>query len=422
MAKKLVLLLLLFLAILVFINASTAAPYLSIYAPEKNTITYKDVIMLNGKAKGYDKVLVNGEQIEVDSQGIFSAGLFLVPGKNYVKVEAVTKDGAIDEVTRKILKRVIPQDVAALKEADPKHYSIEPIIDLTTLGIAEEYPDGNFYPKGWIFRGELATWIAKATGLKTFMQKVDPAPDVPLNHWRAPFIKACLDAGYMKIYPDGNFGLNDGIMRSETVTVVIRIVGDKIYPDVKKVFSDVPLLLSEAKVIYSAWKKGLIEGISRKHRMFDPNRFITREETATLIARLPGVKEQIADQFDFSKGYSEKNYADVNTAPKIVWFYIVPERILKAASQVVLIKAKVKDWQGYEDISVVKVDLRDLWGPPDAEMYDTGEEGDETAKDSIFTLRLVVSPEATGTPTLKVTAMDRKGWEGEAYNSIIIVE
>lgn len=422
MHKKLVLSLLVVILFLGVFSAVALAAYLTVYSPKDAYYTYNDVVMLKGKAKGYASLTVNGNQIDVGKDGRFAAGLFLAPGKNYVEIVGKTKSGAVNKASRRIIHAISFPDIMEIKEKDPKHYSIRPIIDLTTLGIIEAYPDNNFYPKGWLTKGELATWLVKSRGIQVAPPEFDPAPDVPREHWRAPFIKMCLDKGWMQLYPEGNFGLGDGIMRADAVAMAMKMEGITTYEDAKQIFYDVPLLNAEAKAVYAAWKRGWVKGISDKYRLFDPNRYITREEAATLLSRLPSVKKKIKYLYDYSKGYGKSSYAKINTTPKILWFGVNPERVIKNSNQIVLLKSKVTDRQGYADISVVRVDLRELGGPPDAEMYDLGKQGDEKEGDSIYTLQIAVSAEATGSKTLKVTAMDRKGWEDEAYNSLLVVE
>jgi hypothetical protein len=409
-----------FLALMIVFPAWAAS--FEITSPQDHLVTYDEVVMLKGRATGYSTVKVNGNTIDIGYNGRFSAGLFLTPGKNYVSVEFMGRGGQKKVVGRKILYLLAPRDILELKKSDPTRYSIKPIIYLTTLGVIEAYPDNNFSPKGWLLKGEFATWICKLKGIRTVPPEDDPAYDVPREHWRAPFIKACLDRGYMEKYSEELFGMNDGMLRSAAVKTIMRLEEGTAPAALETIFSDVPVVHTDAKEIYAAWKKRWIEGISKRYRLFDPDRYITREEAATLLARLPSLKGKISNLVDFSSGYGAGVFAQVNTPPKIVKFLVEPQTVSAAQSLPVLLKAEIADRQGYADVSTVKVDLSSLGGPPDALLIDTGENGDVKANDAVFTLQIAVSVEAVGNYGLKVTAMDRKGWEGEAYNSLTVTK
>jgi len=407
--------------LLLFSSVVLAAAF-EISSPKDRLVTRDNMVMLQGRAAGFKEVKVNGNLIDVSSQGNFSAGIFLSPGKNFVEVAAITRSGGTQILTRRILRMINFPDLASIEAHAPKHFSLKPIEELGTLGIVEPYPDNNFYPKKPLTKGELATWIAKARGLKTAVPEDDVAFDVPREHWRAPYIKACLDKGYLQMDDPETFGTNREVTRAETVKSVLQLMGGAQAASAKRVFQDVPLVHEAAKEVYLAWKNNLVEGVSDYFKLFDPNRYITREEAVTLLSRLSFVSVQTRALANFSIGYGRSVYAQIDTPPQIVWFKVVPARISKSTSRPVSLTAMVADRQGYADIIGVRVDLSSLGGPPDAEMADQGVEGDVKKGDAIFTLNLSVSVEATGGYLLKVIALDKKGWQGSAQNRLMVVE
>ena len=54
---------------------------------------------------------------------------------------------------------------------------------------------------------------------------VKPYPDVPQNHWAAPYIKAAVDMGLVEGDLRGNFNPDRTITLAESVTVVLRLLG-----------------------------------------------------------------------------------------------------------------------------------------------------------------------------------------------------
>ena len=87
--------------------------------------------------------------------------------------------------------------------------------NLVTLGVIEVSPDTKFEIEALIKRGEMISWLVKATGLA--IPKVEEAVliDVPKNHKYAPYIKAALDAGYLTVGTDGKFRPDDPVKEEE---------------------------------------------------------------------------------------------------------------------------------------------------------------------------------------------------------------
>ena len=91
----------------------------------------------------------------------------------------------------------------------------EKVENLVTLGVIEVSSEAKFEIEAPITRGEMISWLVKATGLA--IPKVEEAVliDVPKNHKYAPYIKAALDAGYLTIGTDGKFRPDDPAKQEE---------------------------------------------------------------------------------------------------------------------------------------------------------------------------------------------------------------
>lgn len=120
----------------------------------------------------------------------------------------------------------------------------EPVMALAKAGIIEGYKDGNFGPEDTITRAEFATMIVRYMGLSEGTGATGFS-DVKSDHWAVGYIKAAVDAKYVKGYTDGTFMPEKALSRAEAVTVINRVLDRvgrvenipeniSIFPDVKR--------------------------------------------------------------------------------------------------------------------------------------------------------------------------------------------
>ena len=129
--------------------ARAAAVALEILSPKDKLITREDRSTVSGKARGLKEVMVNGEIIDVEADGTFSAGLVLHPGKNLVEASAYDETGEKISAERRILRIVSYPDIEALFKGKP-YWARKEVIYLSSLQVIEGYPDGTFLPKNFI--------------------------------------------------------------------------------------------------------------------------------------------------------------------------------------------------------------------------------------------------------------------------------
>lgn len=103
------------------------------------------------------------------------------------------------------------------------------------------------------------------------------------NHWAKAQIEKMVDSGAVKGYPNGTFQPNKQITRAEFATIVNQAF-DKYNADAKTSFSDV----KESDWYYSQVASGKAAGFISGYpdNTFQPNKAITREEAATIVAGL----------------------------------------------------------------------------------------------------------------------------------------
>ncbi|MDO5707945.1 MAG: S-layer homology domain-containing protein, partial [Andreesenia angusta] len=88
------------------------------------------------------------------------------------------------------------------------------------------YEDGSFRADNPITRGEFAKIVALIDGHKA--NNANKFTDVPKEHWAKPYIEDIGAKGYIKGYPNGDFGADNNITRAEVVAIVNRMIGKDI--------------------------------------------------------------------------------------------------------------------------------------------------------------------------------------------------
>jgi len=402
---------------ILFLSEALFSPALAIiFDPQDKTKTFSEILMLRGQVEGKGELKVNGRAIKVGEDGTFTCGLVLNPGKNLVEVRREEQGQKL-----RVLKLVSFPDIEELYDGK-KHWARGQIVYLATLGIIEGEPDGNFYPGRAISRGEFATWVARAKKLPLPSLTEDVFFDVPKEHWRAPYIKAVVEAGLMVPFSKDIFGIDEPISRREAAEVAIKTEGLGIVKKIVPLFKDVPKEEKGAEPIYTAWERGLVIGVSKDIPVYDPARALTRAEAATLISRFSSAQASIQFLSDFEVGYTSERLCGVNVSPEILSFSIYPLEVSLRKTTTLKLRAQVASREGFSPLARVKVDLTPLGGLPDAEMFDDGTRGDETARDLIYSLNVSYTPQETGEKRLRVVATDKLGWEGEKEASFLVVE
>jgi hypothetical protein len=414
--RKVLVLLFLFL-----LFASVVRAGIHVYAPEDKQVTFQDMLMLRGVGRDLEILKINDQRFKFNPDGSFACGLVLRRGKNYVEIRALDKKKDHFVKKLRLLRLQTFPDIELLYEGR-KHWARNQIIYLSTLGLIEGYPDGNFYPGNPVTRGEMATWIARIKQLKVQALTEDVFFDVPKEHWRAPYVKAVVEAGYMGGYDARTFGIDDPISRREAAQVAMITEGLEIKEKIKSLFIDVPKEEKGALPIYVGRQRGLLKGVYADIPVYDPDRALTRAEAAVLFSRFDRPMNSVRYLFNFEKGYSSGSYCGLNIAPEILSFAVEPGSVRIKEKSVVRLKAEIAPREGFIPISKVKVDLSGIGGMPDTEMFDDGSHGDEMRNDLIYSLNLSIEPETSGAKSLQLSVIDRLGWESNKEASLLILE
>jgi hypothetical protein len=156
---------------------------------------------------------------------------------------------------------------------------------LYDLCIIEGYRDGTFRPEQHVTRAELVKMALYSKGIKPNPGCYDNdcgSPFMDLDTWQGPWIRPAWDRGIIQGYAYDEFRPNQSITRAEAVKVILATYGYEPLNVSQSFFNDV----SGWSVgwVEKAHEIGMVQGIGNGN--FDPNRPITRAESAKIIAKM----------------------------------------------------------------------------------------------------------------------------------------
>ncbi|HHW06705.1 MAG TPA: S-layer homology domain-containing protein [Clostridia bacterium] len=162
---------------------------------------------------------------------------------------------------------------------------------LQSREIINGYPDGTFQPYGPLTRAEAA---------KIIITSIDPPLDLPVNlpeepsysdvspeHWAYPYIETATSLGLLTGYPDGTFQPQRQLTRAETAMILFRIYGVDYQWSGASLAVDLPQWAYDA--VNSIIDAGLMGTDAEKR--FQPDWPATRVEFARAFALLHTIHE-----------------------------------------------------------------------------------------------------------------------------------
>ena len=406
--------LLLVISIIFLSFIAIAIEKFEIISPQDKVKTLSTRVTIDGTAAGTQAVDINGTKVKLEKGGRFYAVALLSPGKNVVLVTA--KYPGEEKLAKKIrvLRIVTCDDIEKLFKGR-QHWAKQQVLTLLTLGIIEGYPDNMFLPGRPLSRGEFATWLARAKQLKRAQLTEDVFFDVPKEHWRAPYIKAVVDEGYMSGVTGEIFEINRNITRKDAVVAVAK--ASKLIPTRlnRSPFYDVPSNSEDAPYIFSAYNKGWVIGYPGKIRKLEPQKDMTRGEIAVLISRMSNIKDMKTSLYDFEKGYSSYQFSKISTKPVINKVAAEPSKIAADGKTPLRLSADVTDAQGKTDISQVWADITPLGGPNNAKM--------NLMATGFYEITFIMTTETMpGEKNIIVNALDKSGLRSENSVKILVIK
>ncbi len=187
---------------------------------------------------GYIDSYVTVELIDLESDKIptlTSEHIAYVHGRdtgNFDAEDYVTRGEVSAIFSRLIVKKMVFNDNSASKfsDIDDEDWYAAYVKYLSNVDIIKGYEDGTFKPNAPITRAELATVASRFFEMEVGTSNL--FTDVTDSHWAKEYIDSAVIKGWILGYEDGTFKPDQPIKRSETVTIVNRMlnrVADKDY-------------------------------------------------------------------------------------------------------------------------------------------------------------------------------------------------
>ena len=145
------------------------------------------------------------------------------------------------------------------------------------------YSDGTFKPNQAATRYEVVEALSKVFDIN-YTAKSSGLTDVSSQY--KSVVDLFTTAGIINGYPDGTFGGNKTIKRSEFCKIIAVMMNLNIDNPKNSGFKDVSGWAK--KYIDACAAAGLVKGKDEAKKLFDPNANITRAELATLVNRITG--------------------------------------------------------------------------------------------------------------------------------------
>ncbi|MDW0116335.1 S-layer homology domain-containing protein [Sporosarcina thermotolerans] len=175
--------------------------------------TYKQGISHTGIYLG-DNQFISAEN---EKRGVAKAKLFGHPywEQRYIGAKRPTDTNANPSPTIPVIQEKSFVDV------DAKHPAYNAILDLSSSGIINGFPNDEFKPEETITRGQAAAMLNRVLKLTPMNDEI-VFNDVDKNHQFAVHIAAMNEADILRGYENGNFGLNDNLTRTQLAVIVDR--------------------------------------------------------------------------------------------------------------------------------------------------------------------------------------------------------
>ncbi len=193
-----------------------------------------------------------------------------------------------------------PKSMAAsISDIDSNYWANNEIIEMVDEGVMNLDSDNKFNPEAPVERGAFSSMLIKVlnqSGLEVFIE--NPFPDVNSESKYYDDIMKSQQIGLVYGYPDGTFRPAKEIDRAEVTSVMSHITKDTI-DDLSflESFTDIDLIPDWAKASYAKTVKyGLFVNYPDKTK-FEPDREITRAETAVLLSRLKKTLTSVKDEY-----------------------------------------------------------------------------------------------------------------------------
>ena len=169
----------------------------------------------------------------------------------------------------------------SFSDINSSQYFYADVLELSTRGIINGFPDGTFKPGNNLTRGQAAKMIAGILGLDT-VNVVNPNfSDIPTTHQYYGAIAALKQAGIINGYPDGTFRQGGKIERNHVAKMIANAMNFSPSPNTVVPFTD--LRQDYRDHIVALYERGITTG--NTPTTFNGSAYVTRGQMAAFLIR-----------------------------------------------------------------------------------------------------------------------------------------
>lgn len=162
-----------------------------------------------------------------------------------------------------------------------KHWAATSINELAKCGVVNGFPDGTFLPGQAVTRAQFVKMLSLALQWPTAEKAPAFKDNIPA--WASSAVAEAVANGVVSGYPDGSFGPDVSISRSDMAVMIDRALSLQETVETLK-YKDAGSISDYARTaVAKASSAGLIQG---EGGLFRPKDGATRAETAVVISRL----------------------------------------------------------------------------------------------------------------------------------------
>jgi len=199
-------------------------------------------------------------------------------------------------------------NAAEIQDISTDYWAKSEIYQMVNDGVMKLDNAGNFNPNGSVERAEFTSMLIKVlnqSDLEVYIQNPFEDVDVKTNFYDD--IMRSEQIGLVYGYPDGTFKPTKDINKAEVTSTVSHITKDTIYDlSILNDFVDVDQIPDWAKAAYAKTVQYNLFVNYPDRRAFEPNRDITRAETAVLLAKLKAAITNVKEEYKAEEQPVEK--------------------------------------------------------------------------------------------------------------------
>ncbi len=190
-------------------------------------------------------------------------------------------------------------NAASINDVSSDYWASAQINQMVDEGIMSLDSNGNFNPAGSVERADFTSMLIKVLNQSSLDVYIEnPFEDVDVKTKNYDDIMRSEQIGLVYGYPDGTFRPANDVNKAEVTSAVSHITKDTIYDmSILDDFVDTDKIPDWAKLAYAKTVKYNLFVNYPDRTKFEPDRDITRAETAVLLAKLKNAISNVKEEY-----------------------------------------------------------------------------------------------------------------------------